>query len=79
MIYLTYADAFFIYLLLWLLLLGFLWYREDLRLRRHRWKISGNRLFNCDKCHHAFIHDEPVNICRCPKCNAICFRRKSRD
>ena len=76
MIPLTYADLFFLYLLVFLLFIAILWNRERLRLKRNEWKSDNTRVFHCDTCHHTFISQEKVNLCRCPKCNAICIRRK---
>ena len=76
---LTYADAFFIYLLLWLLLLAYLARREYVRRKEHRWQSMDNNLFHCDKCHLSFVPRERINLCRCPRCNAVCIKRRRRD
>ncbi len=78
MIELSMSEAIFFYFLLWLGLIIVLWWREQRRLKRNEWKLNRSHLFNCDNCHHAFITDEPVNLARCPRCNAVCFRRKQR-
>ena len=76
----TYSEMFFLYLLLWLLLILFLWRREETRVRRNEWRISRSQLFHCDNCHHSFVNrDRETIICRCPRCNAICVRRRERD
>ena len=79
MINATYADTFFVYFLLWLLLILFLWRREEARVRRNEWRLNRGQLFHCDNCHHSFIVKEAVNLCRCPKCNSICIFRKQRN
>ncbi|MBQ6351972.1 MAG: hypothetical protein IJJ28_01725 [Lentisphaeria bacterium] len=80
MIYATYSETFFFYFLLWLLLILFLWRREESRVRRNEWRISRNQLFHCDNCHHSFVNrDRGASICRCPRCNAICIRRRDHE
>lgn len=79
MIALSYTDAFFLYLLAWLLLLGFLTWRENLRSKRHHHQIFKSSVFHCSKCHHIFVEDKQMNLHRCPRCNAICIRRRRRD
>ena len=76
----SYADAFFLYLLLWLIFLFVLWRREESRINRNEWRISSVQLFHCDNCHHSFVNrDRLASICRCPRCNAICVRRHRHD
>ncbi len=70
------ADGIFIYLVLWLVLLLVLWGRAILRRRRNQWNLSNNQFFTCGSCHFAFLSEEPVNLTRCPRCNAICIRRR---
>lgn len=79
MIALSYADAFFVYFLLWLMLLGFLGWREHLRRKKHRWQMFSTNLFHCDQCHHSFVPSVQLNLCRCPRCNAVCIRKHRRD
>lgn len=79
MIELSYADAFFLYLLLWLILLGFLAWREHLRTKQHHRRIFKSSVFHCNGCHHTFVADNQVNLHRCPRCNAICIRHRRRD
>lgn len=78
MILLSYADAFFLYLLGWLLLLALLAWRAHLRRKKYDWKIITGNLFHCDKCHHTFVPPEQLNLCRCPRCNAVCIRKRRR-
>ena len=76
MIECTYSEALFAYLVLWLLLILVLWRREESRVRKNEWRIS-RRIFHCDNCHHSFVNRDPeVSICRCPRCNEICVRRR---
>ena len=80
MINATYADTFFVYFLLWLLLILFLWRREEARVRRNEWRLNRGQLFHCDNCHHSFVNrDRRASICRCPRCNAMCIRRRRHD
>ena len=79
MIELSFADAFFTYLLLWILFIGILWCRELARVKNFDWKVSNSRLFHCDNCHHSFIVKDSVNLTRCPRCNSICIFRKQRN
>ena len=55
MIEMSFADALFTYLLLWILFIGILWCRELARVKNFDWKVSNSRLFHCDNCHHSFI------------------------
>lgn len=77
MIGINYAGAIFLYLLLWLLALAWLWRRENLRIKRNEWHVTNSHLFHCKQCHHLFVPKEPVNICRCPRCNTVCIRKRS--
>ncbi len=78
MIAISYAHAIFVYMTLWLALLLVLWCRSLLRRKRFQWQLTNSRLFDCDNCHYAFLTKEEVNLTRCPRCNAICIRRKKR-
>ncbi len=71
----SYPDLFLLILLLCLLLLTVLGIREVLRVRRHYWEGGFSRLFECKNCHYSFVDKNEVNVTRCPRCNAICFRR----
>ena len=80
MISVTYSDIFFVYFLLWLLLILLLWRREEARVRRNEWRLNRGQLFHCDNCHHSFINRaRKASICRCPRCNAMCIRRREHD
>jgi len=79
MIRLFYADAFFIFFLLWTVFIAVLWRREQRRIRRNEWRLINRQLFHCDKCHHSFVSQEPVSLCRCPNCNAMCIRRRGAE
>ena len=80
MISVTYSDIFFVYFLLWLLLILLLWRREEARVRRNEWRLNRGQLFHCDNCHQSFINRaREASICRCPRCNAMCIRRREHD
>ena len=79
MIGMTYSEALFGVLVLWLVFILVLWLRELQRIKRHEWHLSNGRLFHCDICHHSFISKEQVSLTRCPRCNSICIRRKRRS
>ena len=78
MIGVTYAQGLFWYLVFWLLLLMYLYWRSSRRrYQNHRLK-DGLHLFSCDHCHYTFLNKDQVNLVRCPRCNAICIRRRVR-
>jgi len=72
------SGAVFFYFSVWVLLLLILWIREYLRLRRNQYHLENGRLFNCGNCHYAFLSSDEseIHLARCPRCNAICIRRK---
>ena len=76
MIQLGFYDLFFLFFLLWIVWLGILAWRMNNRARKNEWHVSNSHLFHCDKCHWSFVPKESVNWCRCPRCNAICIRRR---
>ena len=78
MIGMSFADALFAFLALWLIYLAVLWLRELNRVNRSAWRLSNSRLFHCDNCHHSFVLKKMVNLTRCPRCNAICIAKRNR-
>lgn len=77
MIPVSYTE-FFIFLITALMFYGaLLWYRSSSRQKRNAWQVSHSRLFHCNNCHHSFVPHTPVSLCRCPKCNTVCIRRRS--
>ena len=71
------AAGLFFYLGFWLITVVILWARELWRLHRSdELKMSRGRLFSCDNCQYVFLHEEPENLTRCPRCNAVCILRK---
>jgi hypothetical protein len=79
MISLSYADLFFLYVALFLILIAVLWSRENSRVKRHERRNFSSRLFFCEKCRKPFLQGEDVNLCRCPNCNTVCIRPRRRD
>jgi len=77
MIQLNYAEYFFLYSVLWLSVIALLWFREARRVKKNAWHVSNSHLFHCRECHHLFVPKEPVTICRCPRCNTVCIRKRS--
>jgi len=76
----TFSAIFLIALVLWLLLILFLWWREESRVRENEWRISHRQIFHCDNCGHSFVtRDREITICRCPYCNEICVRRRNHE
>ena len=78
MISLTTGDFFSIVLLLIVGSVAFLALRLQMRKKMHDWRISSRHLFECDRCHLSFIPEKPVTLCRCPRCNAYCIRRRKK-
>ena len=79
MIPLSYADAFFLYVAFFLILIAVLWSRENARVKRRERRNFSSRLFFCEKCRKPFLQAEDVNLCRCPNCNTVCIRPRRRD
>lgn len=73
---LTLPEALFAVFLCWILYVGVLWWREVVRNRHFDWRLSDPRIFFCDRCRHTFHINEPADLTRCPRCNAVCFRRR---
>ena len=69
-----------LYLLLWLVILVILWVRDELRRRKsYGWSVVKKRLYFCDNCHLTFLaRNAGENVSRCPRCNELCFIRKSK-
>lgn len=73
-------EIFHIYLLFWVILLAVLWIRDERRRKRSfGWTVVKKRLYLCDNCHLSFLAGNTgQNVCRCPRCNELCFIRKSK-
>jgi len=79
MIGVTYAQGFFLLLVLWLLGIAVCYLRATRRRYQPQWRREdANHLFSCDRCHYTFLNKDQVNLTRCPRCNAICIRRRAR-
>ena len=77
MISISYSGFFLLLLLTVMIYIAWLWWRESSRQRRNAWEVSNSRLFHCNNCHHHFVPRTPVSLCRCPRCNTVCIRRRS--
>ncbi|MCI5779957.1 MAG: hypothetical protein MR051_09135 [Lentisphaeria bacterium] len=77
MIAIGFSDFFALLLSAGMLYLAWLWFRESSRQKRNAWQVSNSRLFHCNNCHHHFVPRTPVSLCRCPRCNTVCIRRRS--
>ena len=77
MIAIRYTDFFFFVLMLTLAYIAWLWLREAFRQKRNAWQVSNSHLFHCNHCHHHFVPRTPASLCRCPRCNTVCIRRRS--
>ena len=75
MISLSIGDFFNLLLLLGVAWIAFLSFRLQMRRNSRDWHLSSRHLFECDRCHLSFVPDEPVTLCRCPRCNAYCIKR----
>ena len=68
------------YLILWLIFLTCLWFRDEMRRKKSfGWSVVKKRLYFCDNCHLSFLaRNAGENVTRCPRCNELCFIRKSK-
>ena len=80
MIPISILHFFSLYLLLWLVVLVCLWVRNELRRREsYGWSVVKKRLYFCDNCHFSFLaRNAGENVSRCPRCNELCFIRKTK-
>ena len=79
MIGVTYAQGLFLLLVLWLSGIAICYLRATRRRYQPQWRrVDSHHLFSCDRCHYTFLNKDQVNLTRCPRCNAICIRRRAR-
>lgn len=79
MIGVTCAQGLFLLMVLWLLGIAFCHLRALRRRNLPQWRREdSHHLFSCDRCHYTFLNKDQVNLTRCPRCNAICIRRRAR-
>ena len=76
MIGVSFAEFFELLLILLLSYICWLWLREVNRVRHNEWQLSNRQLFHCNTCHLSFVPKQPVSLCRCPRCNTVCIRRR---
>ena len=77
MIAVNFSEFFFIILTLCMIYIFYLWFREVKRIKRNSWQLSSSQLFHCNNCHLSFVPKQAVSLCRCPRCNTVCIRRKN--
>jgi hypothetical protein len=77
MIGINFTDFFTMTLIILLIYIAWLWMREIRRIRRNEWQLNNRRLFRCNKCFLCFVPKQPVSLCRCPRCNNMCFLKRS--
>ena len=79
MIGVTCAQGIFWFLALMLLGIAVCYLRAARRREQPQWRrVDSHHLFSCDNCHYTFLNKDLVNLTRCPRCNAICIRRRVR-
>lgn len=78
MIPINYELGFFIFLSAWLLYLTILWARESWRTEINEWSLSEGKLCICEDCLFAFLVKPLEKTARCPKCNNLCYLRKTK-
>jgi uncharacterized paraquat-inducible protein A len=77
MIVIGFAEFFTTATIVMLVYIIWLWLREHNRQKRNEWQLNNRQLFHCNTCHLSFVPKYPVSLCRCPRCNTVCIRRKS--
>ena len=80
MIPLTFGQFFSVYISFWIIILAYLWFRDERKRSSVDWTIAKEHLYICSRCHLSFLaKDDSANIPRCPRCNEMCFlKRKKR-
>ena len=73
----NFSEFFFILLTVLIAYIAWLWIREIRRVNHNSWQLSRRQLFHCNNCHWSFVPKEPVSLCRCPRCNTVCIRRRN--
>ena len=76
MIGISFTEFFSLLLILSLVYIAWLWWRENRRQRRNEWQLSNLKLFHCNTCHLSFVPKHPLTLCRCPRCNTVCIQRR---
>lgn len=79
MISLTFGQFFAVYITFWVVVLAFLWYRDERKKPSDDWTIAKDHLYICPQCHLSFLaKDDSSNITRCPRCNELCFLKRKK-
>ena len=80
MISLTFGQFFAVYITFWVIVLAFLWYRDELKKPSDDWTFAKDHLYICSRCHLSFLaKDDSANITRCPRCNEMCFLKRKKN
>lgn len=80
MISLTFGQFFAVYITFWVIVLAFLWYRDELKKTADDWTLAKDHLYICSRCHLSFLaKDDSANITRCPRCNEMCFLKRRKN
>ena len=80
MISLTFGQFFAVYITSWVIILAFLWYRDELKKPADDWTLAKDHLYICSRCHLSFLaKDDSANITRCPRCNEMCFLKRKKN
>ena len=80
MISLTFGQFFAVYITFWVIVLAFLWYRDELKKPADDWTLAKDHLYICSRCHLSFLaKDDSANITRCPRCNEMCFLKRRKN
>ena len=80
MISLTFGQFFAVYITFWVIVLAFLWYRDERKKPADDWTFAKDHLYICSRCHLSFLaKDDSANITRCPRCNEMCFLKRKKN
>lgn len=80
MVSLTFGQFFAVYITFWVIVLAFLWYRDELKKPADDWTLAKDHLYICSRCHLSFLaKDDSANITRCPRCNEMCFLKRKKN
>lgn len=73
-------QVIYLFTIFFFLILGFLWFREELRRSRASatWTADKKTLYLCGKCHLSFLEYRGQTFVRCPRCGELCFLRRRK-
>lgn len=78
MFHVSFATAFFIYLLIWIIYLTILWARETWRTDIRDWSLSQGKLCICDECRYAFLVKPRETTAICQRCGQLTIIKKNK-